>query len=99
MNTATAELLTVAEVADYLRVSRTTVWRWIKEDVLIHGVKVGRGWRIHKDELVKITEGNHASDAAGTLPATADVKIKKPSVKNPEPAGPSPGKTSKRSHT
>lgn len=47
------EILTVKEVANYLRLSRTTVWRWCNEGKL-PAFKVGRGWRIHKREVDKM---------------------------------------------
>jgi excisionase family DNA binding protein len=51
------EILTVREVADYLRLSRTTVWRWCNERKL-HAFKVGRGWRIHRVEVERIVGQN-----------------------------------------
>jgi excisionase family DNA binding protein len=54
------EILTVQEVADYLKVSRTTVWRWCNEGKL-SAFKVGRGWRIHRLELEKMV-GYHPGD-------------------------------------
>jgi excisionase family DNA binding protein len=39
------EILTVQEVADYLKVSRTTVWRWCSTGKL-PAFKIGRGWRV-----------------------------------------------------
>lgn len=47
------EILTVQEVADYLRLSRTTVWRWCNEGKL-PAFKVGRGWRVSRSEVEKI---------------------------------------------
>lgn len=51
------EILTVREVADYLKLSRTTVWRWCNTGKL-PAFKVGRGWRIHRSEIEKITGRN-----------------------------------------
>jgi excisionase family DNA binding protein len=48
------EILTVQEVADYLKISRTTVWRWCNDGKL-PAFKIGRGWRLHRssvDELI-----------------------------------------------
>lgn len=39
------DLLTIEEVADYLRVSVRTVQRMIKDDRL-HAINLGRSWRI-----------------------------------------------------
>jgi excisionase family DNA binding protein len=44
------DILTVAEVASYLRVSETTVWRWCTSGRL-PGFRIGRGWRIRKNDL------------------------------------------------
>lgn len=44
------EVLTVKEVATYLRVSRTTVWRWCHEGTL-RSFRLGNAYRIHREEL------------------------------------------------
>ncbi len=44
------ELLTVREVAIYLRVGRVTVWRWCQEGTL-PASRIGRSWRIHRADL------------------------------------------------
>ncbi|NJN99130.1 MAG: helix-turn-helix domain-containing protein [Anaerolineales bacterium] len=44
------ELLTVREVATYLRVGRVTVWRWCQEGTL-PASRLGRRWRIHRRDL------------------------------------------------
>ena len=49
------ELLTVPEVADYLRVSRTTAWRWCQRGV-IPAIQIGRNWRIHRADLLELLE-------------------------------------------
>jgi len=43
-------ILTVAEVAHYLRVSETTVWRWCSSGRL-PAFRLGRGWRVHRVDL------------------------------------------------
>jgi excisionase family DNA binding protein len=48
-------VLTVKEVAVYLRVSRVTVWRWCQRGTL-PALRVGRNWRIHRDDLLNILE-------------------------------------------
>jgi len=50
------EILTVQEVAAYLKLSRTTVWRWCSEGKL-QAFKVGRGWRIHRAEVERLVGG------------------------------------------
>ncbi len=47
------KILTVPEIAEYLKVSRTTVWRWCNEGKL-QAFKAGRGWRVHRTEVEKI---------------------------------------------
>lgn len=44
------QLLTVAEVAEYLRVSETTVYRLLQQG-LLPGVKVGSNWRVGQHAL------------------------------------------------
>ena len=46
------EILTVQEVANYLKVSRTTVWRWCNQGKL-PAFKIGRGWRVRWGEVEK----------------------------------------------
>ncbi len=54
------EILTVQEVADYLRLSRATIWRWCNEGK-VQAFKVGRGWRIHRSEVERIVTQNPGS--------------------------------------
>ncbi|MBE7467664.1 MAG: helix-turn-helix domain-containing protein [Anaerolineales bacterium] len=49
------EVFTVQEVADYLKVSRSTVWRWCNEGKLV-AFKAGRGWRVRQWDLEKMLE-------------------------------------------
>lgn len=49
-------LYTVAEVADYLRVSEMTVYRLIAAGDL-GATKIGRGWRIRANDLADYVEG------------------------------------------
>lgn len=39
------DILTVQEVATYLKVSRSTVWRWCNQGKLL-AFKAGHGWRV-----------------------------------------------------
>ena len=43
-------LLTIAEVADYLKLSRRTAWRWCKSGQL-PAFKVGHQWRVSQTDL------------------------------------------------
>ena len=47
----TDEMLTPNEVADLLKVPTETVWRWCRNETL-PAVKIGKYWRIPRDELV-----------------------------------------------
>ena len=44
------ELLTVEEVAEYLRIAPNTVYRWCRDGKLA-GIKIGKEWRIARAEL------------------------------------------------
>jgi len=44
------KVMTVQEVADYLRISRTTAWRWCNEGRL-PAFRIGREWRIKREAL------------------------------------------------
>lgn len=54
------EILTVEEVANYLKLSRATVWRWCQEGRL-SAFKLGRGWRVHRSEVEKLTRQHPAA--------------------------------------
>lgn len=61
------EILTAQEVADYLRVSRATVWRWCASGQL-KAFKAGRSWRIRgssMEEFVSQTESNKVRRGKG----------------------------------
>jgi excisionase family DNA binding protein len=47
------EILTVQEVARYLKLSQTTIWRWCNGGKL-PAFKAGHGWRIHRSDLEEI---------------------------------------------
>lgn len=66
---SSSELLTVAEVAHYLRVSETTVWRWCSSGRL-PAFRIGRGWRMRRVDLEKIIGGN-----ATEVAATNDIEL------------------------
>ncbi|MGD9609209.1 MAG: helix-turn-helix domain-containing protein [Desulfovibrionaceae bacterium] len=52
--TEVKETYTVQEVARLLKCSDQTVRKLIRTNTL-HGAKVGRGWRIAHDEVVRMT--------------------------------------------
>ena len=47
------ETLKINEVAKMLRVSKQTIYRWLKKKK-IKGFKIGQDWRISKDSLMEI---------------------------------------------
>lgn len=47
------DLLTVKEVASYLRVSRITAWRWCQQG-MIPAFRIGRNWRIRREDLLAL---------------------------------------------
>ena len=49
-NQSSSEVLTVNEIAGYLRVSETTVWRWCNTGKL-PAFRIGRSWRIRRADL------------------------------------------------
>jgi PTS system nitrogen regulatory IIA component len=51
----TNEMLTVQEVATYLRVSRVTVWRWCQRGI-IPAYRVGHIWRIRQMDLLCLAD-------------------------------------------
>ncbi len=66
-------LLTVQQVATFLQVSRTTVWRWCNEGRL-PAMKIGRGWRIRREDLDRYLQSGsnapHNGEVAQRLAAT-----------------------------
>ena len=51
------EVYTLDEVADILQITRRTIYTWIKEG-RIKAFKVGRYWRVRREELDRILEGS-----------------------------------------
>lgn len=70
----TDEIWTVREVADYLKVSRTTIWRWCHQGKL-PAFKIGRGWRVHRSEVEKLMEeGRAKKPKAAEEPSVSEEK-------------------------
>lgn len=46
----TDPLMTIDELAKYMRVSRFTIYRLVKDN-FIPGTKIGRQWRFQKEEI------------------------------------------------
>jgi excisionase family DNA binding protein len=47
------EVMTVEDVAKYLRLTRITVYKLLKEGK-IHGYRIGGSWRVNKKDLLKM---------------------------------------------
>jgi excisionase family DNA binding protein len=67
------ELLDSKDVANYLGVSQTTVWRWCREGEL-PCVKIARGWRIRREALETFIRRSERSETlVGRLRAFLEV--------------------------
>lgn len=60
------DILTIREVADYLKINEKTAYRLAAEGKL-PGFKVGGAWRFRKDEIEKLTKGQTTQDEDGKL--------------------------------
>jgi len=58
-----ADVLTVDQAADYLQVSKVTIWRWLSTGKL-PGAKIGGRWRILRREIDGLLEGEPDMAAA-----------------------------------
>jgi excisionase family DNA binding protein len=56
---ATAKVMTVKELAEYLRVHRSTIYRLLKKGSL-PGFKIGSDWRFNVEDIDqwRLTEGH-----------------------------------------
>jgi len=59
-NPKNGHLLTIAEVATYLKLSRRTTWRWCKSGRL-PAFKVGHQWRVAQNDLEDFIRQNGKS--------------------------------------
>ena len=48
MATDTGNVLTIEELAEYLKISKSTLYK-LAQNGALPGIKVGRHWRFHKD--------------------------------------------------
>jgi excisionase family DNA binding protein len=56
MSKQTPDVMTLNEVADYLRIPRSTVYKLVREG-RIPGQKVGRQWRFHRTQVDRWLQG------------------------------------------
>lgn len=68
MNTAADNVMTVKDVADYLRVNQRTIYR-LAVDRKLPGFKVGTTWRFKRVDIDRWIE----AQAAGGMPGGAAV--------------------------
>ncbi len=54
-NNSTSEIMTVTEVADYLKISEVTTYKLVQKGV-IPSFKVGRHWRVKREDLSEFIE-------------------------------------------
>lgn len=52
----TLDLLTTTEAAEVLKIHRVTLWKWLKTGK-IRGAKIGRVWRIKREDLESFVNG------------------------------------------
>jgi excisionase family DNA binding protein len=64
----TRKYYTPEEVAEELRVTRRTIYSWLKSGRL-PGVRVGRGWRIRAQDLEAVPESTALAVASGSRSA------------------------------
>ena len=84
------EVLTVKEVAAYLRVSRVTVWRLCQRGTL-RALRVGRHWRICREDLLDFVRGPQPPRLIALDSSTVAGDGKSPGiVENPEGTGDGP---------
>jgi excisionase family DNA binding protein len=57
---ANGSLMTLIEVAKYLKVNPITIYRLVKSDVDLGQFKVGRVWRFGRDDIMRFASGRPA---------------------------------------
>ena len=60
-------LLSAEEVAEYLGVKKTTVYRWCKED-RIRCLRIGKHWRLRREDLKTFLEEAEERERAARRP-------------------------------
>ncbi len=55
-------MMTVIEVAAYLRVHKITIYRTIKAGGKLGQLKIGRVWRFSRDDVERFAEGRSDAD-------------------------------------
>lgn len=60
------DLLTIAEAAEYLRLSKRTTWRWCRSGRL-PAFKIGHQWRIAKADLQELINAKKRGSRVASL--------------------------------
>ena len=60
------EIITVTEAAKLCKVTRATIWRWIKSGVLTAGVTAGGHYRIFRKDLHTLIESKEMTNCSRT---------------------------------
>jgi excisionase family DNA binding protein len=58
---ANRPMMTLNEVADYLRVHRITIYRAIRAGDDLGQLKIGRVWRFSRESIVRFADGEEAT--------------------------------------
>ena len=58
---ADRRMMTLAEVAEYLRVRKITIYRAIKAGDDLGQLRVGRVWRFSRESIVRFVDGEEAT--------------------------------------
>lgn len=66
-----SDVLTIDEIAEYLRVSKTTVCRWCNSGKL-PAFRIGRGWRVQYRDLELFIRPNSGCPPAMVLGGLTD---------------------------
>ncbi len=69
-------LMTVNEVAEYFRVSASTIWRWLREGKL-DSVKIGDSRRFRREDIMRIAgaEPNLVAESGPTYGGAGDYTV------------------------
>ncbi len=73
MNANTEIILTIVEMANYLKISPSTAWRWCKQN-RIPAFQIGRSWRIKQTDLDMVIEQNKAGYQKRSQNIKEDIK-------------------------
>ena len=55
--TGPSEVMSIEELAEYLKISRSTLYK-LAQDGVLPGQKVGKRWRFHKDAIDEWLRGH-----------------------------------------